>query len=164
MSSLFESATSFNIDISPWDIRNVQFMERMFKGATSFDQKVCWDTNRVKYMNMIFKDSDGSFLPYPQCNNSDPIKPSSLASNLNSNTRDPQKDDTVIIDNSNKSDMEGILQKESAAISNLSTHRDEHKTLNSSHVWGYFFLLSCIIEGRTKRRGIIMQEKTYYLL
>merc|ERR1712048_461894 len=144
MSSLFESATSFNIDITPWDIRNVQFMERMFKGATSFDQKVCWDTNRVKHMNMIFKDSDGSFLPFPQCDNSDPTRPSSNPSNSNSKTVDMKDGDTVFIDANNKSVTDEILQKKSSAISKPSTPYNMQKAPKESHMLGYFFLMMTI--------------------
>merc|ERR1739845_249691 len=144
MSSLFESATSFNVDISPWNIKNVQFMERMFKGATSFDQKICWDTNHVKYMNMIFKDSDGSFLPTPQCTNSNSkaklsIIPSTLPTDMMT-SKDRINDDALI----DKTKIETEQQRTTPLKTITSLNNSNNQRSKIRHILGYFFFVMTI--------------------
>ena len=55
MRSMFNSATSFNQDISNWDVSNVANMWSMFNNATSFNQDISnWNTGRVTNMSSIF--------------------------------------------------------------------------------------------------------------
>merc|ERR1712226_1019524 len=149
MSSLFERATSFNIDISSWDIRNVQFMERMFKGATSFDQKICWDTNHVRYMNMIFKDSGGSFLPTPQClNNNSKPKPSTTPS-ISPTDVTPSKGGSNNEVFTDRTDIEigqkKVLQKRTTPVTSITSSKNssQHRS-KIRHILGYFFFVLTI--------------------
>ncbi|QHX35816.1 hypothetical protein STIUS_v1c02620 [Spiroplasma sp. TIUS-1] len=58
-SKLFWAATSFNGDISDWDVSNVINMDKMFYGANSFDQDISgWDVSNVTSMEMMFRGSD----------------------------------------------------------------------------------------------------------
>jgi len=48
MGFLFQNATSFNQDISAWNVGNVGNMESMFFAATSFNQDIgAWNTSNV---------------------------------------------------------------------------------------------------------------------
>jgi len=40
---MFDSAVSFNQDLSGWNVNNVKSMNSMFQNATSFDQTLCWE-------------------------------------------------------------------------------------------------------------------------
>ena len=52
---LFRDNTTFNDDISKWDVSNVAVMSHMFSGATMFDQNIgSWDVSNVKYMDNMF--------------------------------------------------------------------------------------------------------------
>ena len=43
---MFKGATSFNEDISEWDVSNVETIEYMFYKAESFDQDISkWDVS-----------------------------------------------------------------------------------------------------------------------
>jgi surface protein len=56
MSGMFENNTSFNQDISRWDVSKVTNMTSMFKGATSFNQDISrWDVSKVTNMTSMFK-------------------------------------------------------------------------------------------------------------
>ena len=58
MKELFKDKTTFNGDISTWDVSNVTTMEGMFEGAEKFNQDVSkWDTNKVKNMDKMFKNA-----------------------------------------------------------------------------------------------------------
>jgi len=55
MSFLFHGATSFNGDLSGWDVGNVQRMGTMFSGATSFNGDLSrWDVSSVTDMRRMF--------------------------------------------------------------------------------------------------------------
>lgn len=55
MECLFCIATSFNGDISGWDVSSVENMNAMFYYATSFNGDISnWNVNRVKIMDEMF--------------------------------------------------------------------------------------------------------------
>ena len=56
MSSLFDSNTTFNGDISAWDVSNVTEMGSMFYGATAFNGDLSeWDVSKVINMSSMFQ-------------------------------------------------------------------------------------------------------------
>ena len=68
MRSMFSGATSFNADISKWDVSKVTDMGEMFKGAESFNQKLCgaaWVHSMAQKYHM-FGLSTGSICWVPQ--------------------------------------------------------------------------------------------------
>lgn len=49
MRRMFYDATSFNADISKWNVSNVKDMDSMFLGATSFNQDLSsWDISSIE--------------------------------------------------------------------------------------------------------------------
>ncbi len=63
MTSMLSNATSFNQDISNWDVSNVEIMNYLFLGATSFNNgdngnnslhPLTWDTSSVTSMQLMF--------------------------------------------------------------------------------------------------------------
>ncbi len=55
---MFDSASSFNHDISNWDVSTVNRMSSMFAGATSFNQDISsWDVSNVTGMTFMFRDA-----------------------------------------------------------------------------------------------------------
>ena len=55
MSNMFHTATSFNSDISSWDVSNVTDMNSMFYRATAFNSDIStWNVSNVVNMNGMF--------------------------------------------------------------------------------------------------------------
>merc|ERR1719174_3592411 len=59
MASTFASASSFNGDLSKWDVSRVTNMEEMFSGASSFAQTLCgaWQTSTADKKEMFTRSS-----------------------------------------------------------------------------------------------------------
>ncbi len=58
MGSMFNGVTSFNQDISNWNVSSVSDMSDMFDGATSFNQDISnWDVSSATNMRDMFKDA-----------------------------------------------------------------------------------------------------------
>jgi surface protein len=55
MGHMFSYASSFNQDLSAWDVRNVTTMDGMFSSASSFNQDLsAWDVSNVTSMEYMF--------------------------------------------------------------------------------------------------------------
>ncbi|CAB9498468.1 Mycoplasma protein of unknown function, DUF285 [Seminavis robusta] len=58
MSQVFESETTFDTDISSWDVSNVKNMNSMFLGASTFNQNIRqWDVGAVTDFGFMFSDA-----------------------------------------------------------------------------------------------------------
>ena len=56
ISYMFAGATSFNQDLSGWDVSHITDMSNMFQGATSFNQDISgWDVSSVTDMSGMFQ-------------------------------------------------------------------------------------------------------------
>ena len=64
LSMLFYENTSFNSDISFWDVSNVISMMYMFQGASLFNQNIDnWDVSSVTRMDALFRDASSFNQP-----------------------------------------------------------------------------------------------------
>ena len=60
MKNMFYGATNFDKDISGWDVSNVTNMENMFRGANSFNIDISgWNVNNVENAKNMFRKTDG---------------------------------------------------------------------------------------------------------
>ena len=77
MERMFNVATSFNSDVSSWDIGSVTNLNDMFQGATSFNQNLCaWGETfpynpeysgfEYNVVNDMFLDSGCTYQDTPQ--------------------------------------------------------------------------------------------------
>ena len=77
MERMFDGATSFNSDVSSWDIGSVTNLNDMFQGATSFNQNLCaWGETfpynpeysgfEYNVVNDMFLDSGCTYQDTPQ--------------------------------------------------------------------------------------------------
>ncbi len=58
MNQMFQNKTSFNEDISDWDVSRVTSMSEMFENASAFNQPLGdWDTSRVTTMGAMFRNA-----------------------------------------------------------------------------------------------------------
>ena len=65
MGSMFYNATSFNGDISSWDVSSMTDMRWMFSGATSFNGDIsAWDVRNVTSMSVMFDNAGLSSVNY----------------------------------------------------------------------------------------------------
>jgi hypothetical protein len=65
MQRAFMFCSSFDVDVSAWDISSVTILTECFRGATSFDQNIGgWDIDQVTSFNNIFLQSGLSTANY----------------------------------------------------------------------------------------------------
>jgi surface protein len=68
MLGMFDDAQLFNANISGWDTANTGDMRFMFRGATSFHQSLCWNTNLTREnLEGFSANSSALLLPFPAC-------------------------------------------------------------------------------------------------
>lgn len=71
MSGMFEDDTSFNQDISSWDVSSITDMTETFAGATNFNQPLnSWDVSSVTYMYNMFWEASAFNQPLDSWNTS----------------------------------------------------------------------------------------------
>jgi surface protein len=58
MGRMFYKASSFNSDVSAWNVSRVENMEGMFENASSFDQTLCWDIDECEGADSSYDDDD----------------------------------------------------------------------------------------------------------
>ena len=75
MSELFKDLSTFNEDISGWEVGQVTNMSFMFYGTSSFNQNLCAWKDQFPYNNatVIFLDSSCTFQGNPQIEKQGPF-------------------------------------------------------------------------------------------
>ncbi|MYH03958.1 MAG: BspA family leucine-rich repeat surface protein, partial [Cenarchaeum sp. SB0675_bin_21] len=72
MQNMFRDASSFDGDLSSWDVSGIQDMDGTFRGASSFDGNVSsWDTSGATDMSKMFQDAGAFNQPLGSWNVSD---------------------------------------------------------------------------------------------
>jgi hypothetical protein len=66
ISTTCREATSFNVDISNWKVIKVKDLSSMFRNATAFDQKLCWQFHESAIILNMFCGSKGGTIS-PDC-------------------------------------------------------------------------------------------------
>jgi surface protein len=74
MSSMFYEAVEFDADLSKWDVSNVKWMVEMFNGARSFTAKLCgtWLTSKAD-KHAMFDGSSGQICGKTSTNKPQPL-------------------------------------------------------------------------------------------
>ena len=62
MNSMFQYAKAFNQPLAAWDVSSVTDMEYMFKNAKAFNQVLCWDMSGVTNTDYMFTDSGTTYV------------------------------------------------------------------------------------------------------
>ncbi len=64
MSGLFQNMSTFNGDVSTWNVSSVEDMSTMFNGASSFNKPLNkWNTSKVTSMNAMFRNAEAFNQP-----------------------------------------------------------------------------------------------------